>query len=77
VKNIPLLSGLYLNYFCIDFEFGSIYIGGDSGDILRMMAYYLYKFSGSYSFRLSKDFQAGGEVYASPEQGALDCVIIV
>jgi hypothetical protein len=42
-----------------------------------MMAIIYKNFSGSYSFRLSKDFQAGAEVYASPKQGALDCVIIV
>lgn len=34
-------------------------------------------FSGSYSFRLSKDFQMSAEVYASPEKGALDWVIIL
>jgi hypothetical protein len=42
-----------------------------------MMAIIYTNFSGSYSFRFSKDFQAGVEVYASPEHLALDSVIIV
>jgi hypothetical protein len=42
-----------------------------------MMAIIYTNFSGSYSFRLSKDFQMGAEVYASPEKGALDWVIIL
>jgi len=47
------------------------------GDILRMMAIIYENFSGSYSFRLSKDFQMSAEVYAPPEKGALDWVIIL
>ena len=42
-----------------------------------MMAIIYANFSRSYSFRLSKDFQMGAEVYASPEKGALDWVIIL
>ena len=39
--------------------------------------YYLYKFFWVLLFFLSKDFQMGAEVYASPEKGAVDWVIIL
>lgn len=42
-----------------------------------MMAIIYVNFSGSYSFHLSKDFQMSAEVYASPEKGAVDWVIIL